>query len=1549
MREYRNGCARQSKLLSLFYALVGLLFCSAVFTDGAISTNTSSYSPSSNVELPHPRLSVRSLSLATPPSTAEIMAAGQLGGLLHPTREMADKKREAAVNLSFGKAIEAWNRHDYKNAAEMFRKHARKYPDSPWAAEAKLHVGCEASYNGRFTEAEDLFSGLITDLVNDPYPGARMVANKARLRYALVKVYRNDLDGAMDLFTQINSESSDWRQRTYASHWIQRLSRYAASRRSLLNCGTLALAHVLENQGKENAAADLMSLVPLSDNGFSMRMLRDLAANWGLMLEGRVISPAEIQAIPLPAIVQIEGRSEGDRGHFWVLEKLTGDVLEIRDPQLNGLFTQTLAEFSREWNGRVLVFHQGASLPGRLLAPEEMESLYGGCCGVPRKPDNLGNPKRNGISPQTAPNLCPQGEPIWRVNMVSMNLFVQDVPMWYSPPIGPGIEIQLSYNSQSSIANHEPFGNKWQFNYASYIVVDPSGAASIYMPDGSVDIFQPNGTGGYYRPHYVFNSLTKLAANRYELRFPDDTVYEYNIPAGTSSLQPFLVGIRDAHDLRLSLAYDANVNLTGITDAQGCVTTIQYGPSGLATNVIDPFGRSASFEYDGQGNLTRITDMGGYWSSFTYDADANLTSIGNDRGITQFRIEPADGISNASDPYPAPSAHMWENYRITITDPLGNHEEFYYNGYSSYGWHVSPNAYVPYASATNNNYILNVPRSFFYFTTVGGAGDGELDYMKNTSGGKTTYAYDTKGNRTSVKDPHGHTRTYVYNTMGRITTATDAKGHTTYFGYATNGVDLLTISNGLGVARLAYNGQHDITAITSRMGHATTFAYNGYGQPISQVDALGITNLFIYDASNRLAEIRRNGVVVETLTYDGLNRIRTNTDASGLQLTYSYNLLDLITNVLYPDGRSESFAYSACCPRLRDSDTDRGGRTTQYEYDSKRQLTQVTNPEKGVTRYEYDADGNRTRLIDPNGNATTWAYDAEDRVIRKTYADGKGLAYFYDSAGLLTDRVGGRGIVTVYAYDQNHNLLSINYSDSTPAVTNTYDAYNRLVQVVDGIGTNVYAYDSDSRLLTNDGPWANDTITYTFDALGRRTNLVVQGGSGPTGYAYDELNRLAGVSVGGGIYTYTYTDASPLVQRLDRPNGSYTTYSYDILNRLTVISNRKSTHEIINQFIYTYNDQDLRDSETISNGLDYAYASNEVVRYQHNNLNQMLSAMPPEQSFAYDDDGNMIRGYTPSGYVFSATYDAENRLIHLGFTNNPGTAFSNVYHYAANYLLAETRRYSNGVSSSLSRSIRDGFLDVQERDGANAVVREYAWGLNMGGGIGGLLCLRQAGQLYSYAYDANGNVTAVLDASQLPAITYSYDAFGSILSTSGSLVQPYCFSTKPRDSTMGLYDYGFRQYSPTMGRWLERDPLGLIAGGNPYRFVDNNAVNFIDPFGLITQSYHPTIFDSIARDPHSNWGGEHWSGGQWTPSGGLGDLSVPAMNAIDLVWKFHDIEVWQAEHCNQNEADQRAGREAANQRMRERIGVAASIDALTGARTTTDAIIMMYVGLFLVN
>ena len=200
------------------------------------------------------------------------------------------------------------------------------------------------------------------------------------------------------------------------------------------------------------------------------------------------------------------------------------------------------------------------------------------------------------------------------------------------------------------------------------------------MPDGRRDVYSRDCTGGYRRPYEVFNTPTKLAENHSDLRFPDNTVYIYRIPPGTSSQQPFLVEIRDAYANRLSFGYDANVHLTTITDAQNDVFTLSYNASGLCTNVADPFGRNARFEYDASRNLTRLTDMGGYWSSFTYDASVYLTSIGNERGTSTFWIEPSDNSGANSDNYPPPGDRMWANYRITITNPLGRTSEYFYYG-----------------------------------------------------------------------------------------------------------------------------------------------------------------------------------------------------------------------------------------------------------------------------------------------------------------------------------------------------------------------------------------------------------------------------------------------------------------------------------------------------------------------------------------------------------------------------------------------------------------------------------------------------------------------------------------------------------------------------------------------------------------------------------------------------------------------------------------------------------------------------------------------------
>jgi len=1388
------------------------------------------------------KLSVKPLDLSRPPSTEEIMAAGQLGGALYPTHDIGDKEKEKKVNLSFGEAIQEWNKHEYKKAIKMFRKHIEEYPDSPWASEAVLHIGCDATYNGRYTEAEQSFAWILEKNKDKDYEGAKILLNKAKARLAILKVYQNNFKEATKLFNELKKESSDWRDRTYAAHWIQRLSRYKSNELAMLNCGTQALAYLLEKDGRKEEARKIIELLPETAKGQSTRDLSEIASQYGYILTALKASISELKDLPLPAIVHIDRRNQGDSGHYWILEKSVSDMVGLFDPQSGNRFEQSLDELSKEWSGIALVFSHDENLPGIKLAENEMEQIYGGCCGAPRPEDGQGDPdnKKGPKSDSDDPDKkC--GSPTWSVNMVNMNLFVTDVPLWYGNPIGPSLGIQLSYNSQSSIANNEPFGNKWQFNYGSYLVVDTGGNVIIFMPDGRRDIYPPDGSGGYIHPYQVFNKLTKISENYFELRFPDDTLYIYRIPPGTSSLQPFLVEIRDVYGQSLTFGYNADVQLDTVTDALGRTTTMIYNAEGLVIQVTDPFGRSATFEYDGNRNLNKITDMGGYWTSFTYDNDVYITGIENTRGKRTFYVEPADGIPANSDNYPPPGDYMWQNYRITVTNPLGGKEEyFYYGGCDEFGcndhsWYVSPRNYVQWQSWAINNFRSNPYKTHYLFTRTANWQQGEIRKILYPEGGYVEYGYDAStGNRTSVRDAHGHTTYYTYNDMGRVTSVTDAKGTTTTMTYDTNGVDLLQVQNGLGTITKTYNSTHDVTSITDRLGNKTAFTHNSFGQIESQTDAkdvLNITTNYLYDAQHQLKQKTKDGQILDNFTYDPVGRIKTRTDSTGLTLSYDYNNLNHISKITYPDSKFITYTYSGCCPRLVDSVTERSGRTTRYSYDFLEHLAETVNPEGGVIHYEYDANGNLVKLVDSNGNVTSFEYDRDDRLIRKTYADGKYISFIYDGAGLLTKRTNARGINTDFGYDSNHNLLFINYSDDTPDVTYEYDDYNRVKQRQDAIGIYQYGYDANSQLITIDGPWANDTITYNYDELGRRTGLTPQGGQAII-YTYDNLNRVTGIQIGTNTYSYSYSNASPLLQNLTRPNGSLTNYAYDTLNRLTEISNKNSSNEIINKYVYAYNQVDMRSSETITNGNPITSFQNELTIYDYNKVNQLLSSTNLSKAFTYDDDGNMTQSYTPEGYEFTASYDVENRLRSIEYTDGSGVIHKTEYLYSGDDFLVEMKKYENSSLVSDIRFVRDGSLLVQVRDASNNIAHEYVWGPNLGGGIGGLLNLNVSGQNYSYLYDGKGNVAILLDSSQAIVTTYTYDTFGNLLSKTGTLDQPFKFSTKPYDEKAGLYYYGYRFYSPISGRWLTRDPLGEAGGINLYGFVEENPINFWDTFGL---------------------------------------------------------------------------------------------------------------------
>jgi RHS repeat-associated protein len=77
---------------------------------------------------------------------------------------------------------------------------------------------------------------------------------------------------------------------------------------------------------------------------------------------------------------------------------------------------------------------------------------------------------------------------------------------------------------------------------------------------------------------------------------------------------------------------------------------------------------------------------------------------------------------------------------------------------------------------------------------------------------------------------------------------------------------------------------------------------------------------------------------------------------------------------------------------------------------------------------------------------------------------------------------------------------------------------------------------------------------------------------------------------------------------------------------------------------------------------------------------------------------------------------------------------------------------------------------------------------------------------------------------------YEYDAFGrpyrGDLSGGMSLV----YAGKPYDTATGLYDYGFRDYRPQAARFTTVDPIR--DGSNWYAYVNNDPVNWVDPWGL---------------------------------------------------------------------------------------------------------------------
>ena len=147
----------------------------------------------------------------------------------------------------------------------------------------------------------------------------------------------------------------------------------------------------------------------------------------------------------------------------------------------------------------------------------------------------------------------------------------------------------------------------------------------------------------------------------------------------------------------------------------------------------------------------------------------------------------------------------------------------------------------------------------------------------------------------------------------------------------------------------------------------------------------------------------------------------------------------------------------------------------------------------------------------------------------------------------------------------------------------------------------------------------------------------------------------------------------------------------------------------------------------------------------------------------------------------------------------------------------------------------------------NVPLRSYVWGLDLSGtmdsagGVGGLLWMTlhtgsgAAAGTHFCAYDGNGNVVALASASDSsPTARYEYGPFGEPIRLSGPAAanNPFRFRTKRTCNTTDLVLYEYRVYKPSIGRWVNRDPIREKGGLNLYGFVHNQPANHWDAVGL---------------------------------------------------------------------------------------------------------------------
>jgi len=606
----------------------------------------------------------------------------------------------------------------------------------------------------------------------------------------------------------------------------------------------------------------------------------------------------------------------------------------------------------------------------------------------------------------------------------------------------------------------------------------------------------------------------------------------------------------------ISYGYDSHGRLANVVQGTGIdarTLNLTYKASGYLDTVTDPLGRAMSFDYNTAGRPVTQTWPGGNVVGYAYDANSNLTAITPPgRPAHQFVYTSVDLISEYVPPDVGAGttktqyAYNADQQLTRVTRPDAQTTELGYTEGSCNCGRLSSLTFsrgminYTYDPITATVRTIEAPGGLF----LGAGYDGTLFVTETWSGsvvGSVSRPYDNSlriwsrsvngGNPINLQydndnfliqagdlilDRDAQTGLITGSTLGKVTTATTYSGfgEPETYGAAFDGAEILAVQ---------YS--------RDKLGRVT--------QKTETIEGSTDTYNYAYDLGGRLVEVKKNGSIVSTYTYDSNGNRVSGPEGTA---TYSYDAQDRLTqsSVLSPPS-STIYAYTVNGELLT---KEVGGQTTTYDYDEL---------------------GNLTRVVLPNGRQIDYVIDGRSRRIGKKIKGAlvQGVLY-QDGLKPIVELDGTGAVVSRFVYTTRVNVPDYLIKGGTTyrIVTDQLGSPRMIIDVATGSVAQRMDYDEFGNVINDTNPgfqpfgfagglYDHDTQLVRFDARDYDT----QAGRWTT---KDPL-----LFQGGRANLYVYVGNNP-VNKVD-PRGLQETPQQEMERKLNELHERQAADETAHQ------------------------------------------------------------------------------------------------------------------------------------------------------------------------------------------------------------------------------------------------------------------------------------------------------------------------------------------------------------------------------------------------